>query len=123
MKIISRKVENLSDEFDWSFNNAHSTPNTKNPRPGNDNEKSSSEFPPPSDVGFKDDVKLKFDFTNIEKELLQELTNEVLFLIIVLNSPCLYPAYIFIIQEWQMVTRKNPYTITDPVLPIEVLPL
>ncbi|CAG8625731.1 10049_t:CDS:10, partial [Diversispora eburnea] len=143
---------NLSDEFDWSFNNAHSqeeldervklptcynqenenkenvptykktkkrvksAPNTKNPRPGNDSEKS-SEFPPPFDVEFEDDVELKFDFTNIERELLRESTNEWVFGEI--NVSQKFRKY----QIEQMITRENPYTITDPVLPMEVLPL
>ncbi|CAJ0751419.1 20663_t:CDS:2, partial [Entrophospora sp. SA101] len=72
-----------------------SVPNTKNPRPRNDS-KESSEIPSPCDVGLKDDDEIKFDFTNIERELLREPINE-------------------------MIIHENPYTITDPVLPIDVL--
>ncbi|CAG8608083.1 8978_t:CDS:10 [Diversispora eburnea] len=134
-------------------------PNTKNQRPRNDNEKFSSEFPSPPDVGLEDNDEIKVDFTSTERELLRESTNEwvfgtinvsrkfrqyqievlkkaktnglkwsdfyemlALFSIIVLISPCPYPSYIFTIQKWQMITRENPYTIADPVLPMEVLP-
>ncbi|CAG8643337.1 17784_t:CDS:2 [Acaulospora morrowiae] len=41
--------------------------------------------------------------------------------VIVLSSPCPYPAYIFTHHEWQMITRENSYTTVDPVLPMEVL--
>ncbi|CAG8578921.1 8021_t:CDS:2 [Diversispora eburnea] len=143
---------NLSDEFDWSFNNAHSqeeldervklptcynqenenkentkkqVKSAKNPRPRNDSEKS-SEFP---HVEFEDDVELKkYQIEVLKKAKTNGLKwsefYELLALssIIVLSSPCSYPAHIFTIQEWQMITCENPYTITDPVLPIEVLP-
>ncbi|CAJ0915023.1 13792_t:CDS:2, partial [Entrophospora sp. SA101] len=55
-----------------------SVPNTKNPRPRNDS-KESSEIPSPCDVGLKDDDEIKFDFTNIERELLREPINEWVF--------------------------------------------
>ncbi|CAG8635418.1 9950_t:CDS:10, partial [Acaulospora morrowiae] len=41
--------------------------------------------------------------------------------VIVLSSPCPYPAPIFTSREWQKIIRENPYAITDPVLPADVL--
>jgi len=34
---------------------------------------------------------------------------------------CPYPASIFTNREWQNITRENPYVVTDPVLPTEVV--
>ncbi|CAG8545342.1 7541_t:CDS:10, partial [Acaulospora morrowiae] len=41
--------------------------------------------------------------------------------IIAFSSSCPYPASIFTNREWQNITCENPYVVTDPVLPTEVM--
>ncbi|CAG8745750.1 17312_t:CDS:2 [Cetraspora pellucida] len=41
--------------------------------------------------------------------------------IIVLSSPCPYPAHIFTSREWQTIIDKNPYSVKNLVLPSEIL--
>ncbi|CAG8607869.1 8357_t:CDS:10, partial [Acaulospora morrowiae] len=133
--------------------NVKRAPNTKNLRATNDGEESFS-----SDVELKDDEEIKFDFTDIEKELQRKPINEwvidtinvsqrfrqyqidvlekakinglkwndfyeilALSSVIVFSSSCPYPAPIFTNREWQKIIRENPYAVTDPVLPTEVL--
>ncbi|CAG8455013.1 14689_t:CDS:2 [Funneliformis caledonium] len=91
----------------------------KHPRSEYDSKKS-SDHPSSSDVGF-DNKEIKVDLTDIEKELLRKLTSENIVFDNCSQLTLPYPAYIFTNREWQMITRENPYLITDLVLPTEVL--
>ncbi|CAG8812834.1 24539_t:CDS:2, partial [Dentiscutata erythropus] len=122
------------------------TSKTMTQKSKNTSENSSSELPSSSDVGSKNDEEIKFDFTSVEIELLQEQSNKwevgtvnvlqrfkkyqieiiekaktyrikwTLSSIIVLSLPCPYPTHIFTSWEWQTIIYKNPYIVADSVL-------